>query len=46
MLTCDDCGCTDDTVRATVCPYAEDINGVEEECNLCSDCYDNRADEI
>ena len=46
MLTCDDCERTGPDVFETECPYARDIEGVEEKCTLCADCLDARAEEI
>lgn len=43
-IACDDCG--KPTANETTCPYSEDINGVIIECNLCEDCYRERAMDI
>lgn len=45
-LTCEDCGKMDETVKATLCPYDLDINGIETEVNLCPNCEYERAMDI
>lgn len=45
-LTCDDCGEEKDDVEATFCPFAREINDEDIPMNLCSDCYQERADDI
>ena len=42
-MTCDDCGCEDDTVEETTCPYAEEINDEEELIIVCASCYAERG---
>ena len=45
-LQCDDCGKSGDDVHESTSPYAADINDKEVECVLCSDCAQERADDI
>lgn len=45
-LVCQDCGCSDDTVRPKTCPYAEEISGTRIEIVICPDCYHQRCMEI
>lgn len=46
MNTCDDCGKQKEDVKLTTCPYAEEINDEIQECYLCDDCYQERANDI
>ena len=46
MLTCEDCDIENETVYATTCPYAEEINNEVVPVNLCSKCYNLRCDDI
>ena len=45
-LTCNDCGKSGPDVEHTCCPYAQEIDGQDEPCDLCGDCYQRRADDI
>ena len=45
-LKCEDCDKEDKTVCSTTCPYADEIDGIEVEVDLCPDCYEDRAMEI
>lgn len=45
-LVCEDCGCSDETVVETICPYAQDIDGQEVEVTLCTSCHNERAADI
>lgn len=42
-LVCEDCGVIGGTTEETICPYAEDIQGIELEIVLCHDCYNSRS---
>jgi len=44
-LKCEDCGTTVGVTTGN-CPYAEDIDGVEEKVDLCEDCYVERRMDI
>ncbi len=46
MKKCQDCGTVSNDVEDTICPYDEDINGIETPVTLCPDCISARADEI
>jgi hypothetical protein len=46
LLTCDDCGEKNETVKYTCCPFALEINGEDIPMNLCDDCHQQRADDI
>lgn len=41
-LICEDCGKCDDTVRDTICPFAEEIHGESIDVVLCDECYHER----
>lgn len=45
-LICDDCGKQAEDAEETLCPYAQDIDGEDVPCVLCTECYNNRCDEI
>ena len=45
-MICDDCGEDREDVSEAICPYAEEINDSIVECNLCSDCYHERCQDI
>lgn len=45
IIVCDDCG-TDENVKATLCPYSEEINNKKIEVFLCDDCYQERVWDI
>lgn len=45
-LICDDCGKEGSDVEETLCPYAEDIGGIEVPATLCRDCYHERCMDI
>ena len=45
-LVCEDCGCTDDTVIETICPYQQDINNEEVPATLCDNCHYERCQDI
>lgn len=48
-MECDDCGVSkndDLSVEETFCPYNEDVNGTITECILCSNCYNERCQDI
>ena len=44
-LICQDCG-TDNNVRETTCPYAEEISNREVQIIVCDDCYRERVWDI
>ena len=46
FLTCQDCGVSDSSVEEGACPYSEEIYGALEPVCLCTDCHNNRADDI
>lgn len=41
LLTCEDCGVTNESVETVICPYNEDINGTEVEVTICVECYND-----
>lgn len=45
-LKCQDCGKKNETVSATICPYAEEINDAKVSIVVCEDCYGERAADI
>ena len=45
-LQCDDCGKAGDDVVETVCPYTADVMNMDVECVLCTDCAQERANDI
>lgn len=45
-LKCDDCPCTDESVKQTTCPYADEIRGEEIPVVLCDECYHQRCMDI
>jgi hypothetical protein len=46
LLTCEDCGVTNDTVETTICPYNEDMYGTEIEVTICVECYNAAVGDI
>ncbi len=46
FLTCQDCGITSGDVEKTICPYDQDINGIETEIIVCSECLYQRGMDI
>ena len=45
-LQCEDCGVVSADVFERFDPYDEDVNGEQNIIQVCSDCFNNRADEI
>jgi hypothetical protein len=45
-LKCDTCEAQDETVRDTICPYANEIYEEKRPMTLCSECYNQRAEDI
>lgn len=49
-LTCEDCGIyasdTEDEVKNTTCPYAEEIHGRQVPITVCDSCYRERSYDI
>lgn len=45
-MKCDDCGEEKVDVVHTICPFAYEIKGKEEEMALCHDCYQVRKEDI
>lgn len=43
---CEDCGNQEDTVRYTTCPFAEEIYDERVYVTICSQCYQERCDDI
>ncbi len=41
-LICEDCKCQDETVTKGLCPYDQDVNGIDTEVCLCSSCFNER----
>lgn len=46
LLRCQDCGKSKDDVKDTFCPYASDVDDKAVPITVCTDCYNNRADDI
>jgi len=42
ILTCEDCGKSDATVKEVNCPFAQEIYGKTIDCVLCEDCRRDR----
>jgi len=43
LLTCEDCGCTDTTVKEGTCPHERDLNAKEVPVKLCPTCHEQRS---
>lgn len=43
---CEDCGVVSYDVEEVICPYNEDVHGIEIEVFLCNTCYNDRQQEI
>ena len=45
-MICDDCREDKPDVVETLCPFAADVNNEDVDCQLCSDCYHERCQDI
>lgn len=43
---CEDCGSESEDVEERLCPFAEEIEGIEIYVTICDNCYRNRILEI
>lgn len=41
-LKCDDCGIVNEEVLEMNCPWEEEVNDIEEKCQLCPKCAEER----
>ena len=46
IMKCEDCGKSDETVERLNCPYDEEIHSMITVITVCSDCYDERLNDI